>query len=36
MNRGGSTTFSASDSNIKSGVAKGVGSTINDPASRPN
>jgi hypothetical protein len=33
MNRGGSTTFSVSDSNIKSGVAKGVGSTINDPAS---
>ena len=33
MNRGGSTTFSVSDSNIKSGVAKGVGNTINDPAS---
>ena len=28
-------TFGASDSNIKSGIAKGVGSTVNDPATRP-
>ena len=35
MNRGGSTTFGASDSNIKSEIAKGVRSTVNDPATRP-